>query len=75
MLDEELLKIAVANCVNSGNNDVLNLSVLGELINSILVHKVHPVLPLVLLREVDVIVNKASIEAAWKNLLLQLDLH
>jgi hypothetical protein len=57
MLDEELLQVAVADGVNRGDYDVLHLGALGELVKGVLVHQVHPVLPLILLGVVDVVVD------------------
>lgn len=75
MLNEELLEMRISNGINCCHNDVLDLTVLGELIKSVLVHKVHPMLPLVLLWEVYVIVDQTSVKGAWQYLLLKLVLH
>ena len=75
MLDKELLEEAISDGVNSCHNNILNLSILGELIKRVLVDQVHPVLPLILLREINVVIDKTTVESAWEYFLLKLDLH
>lgn len=75
MLDKELLEIAISDGVNSCHNNILNLSILGELIKRVLVDQVHPVLPLILLREINVVIDKTTVESAWEYFLLKLDFH
>ena len=75
MLNEELLQVAVADGVNRGDDYVLHLSALGELVKGVFVDQVHPVLPLVLLRVVYVVVDESAVEGAGEDLLLEFHLH
>jgi hypothetical protein len=52
----------------------LNDGTLRELVNLRLVLKVVPVLPLVILREVDIIINCSTIKKWWQHFLV-LELH
>jgi hypothetical protein len=54
--------VTVTNGVNCCYDNVLNNSSFGELVNLGLVFEVIPVLPFVVLGEVDVIVNSSTIE-------------
>lgn len=75
MMDEELLKVTVSYGIDCCDNNVLNLSSLRELIDCVLVDQIHPVLPLVLLGEVDIVVDETTIEGTWQDLLFELDFH
>jgi hypothetical protein len=75
MLNEELLEVVVADGINSCDYDILHLSVFRELIKSVFIDKIHPVLPLILFREINVIIDKPTIESRRKNLFLKFYFH
>jgi len=61
LIDAVLLQVGVADLVHSCHNDVLNLRVFGELVDVFFVGKVHPRLPVILLREVHIVENCATV--------------
>ena len=67
LLDAVFLNVTVTNLIDCCNNYVLNLRVLGELVNLIFIAKINPRLPFVCLWEVNVVIYGATIHAARKD--------
>lgn len=67
-MDAVLLDVAVPDLIDCGYDNFLNLRILGELINVIFVCEVEPGLPFVLVREVNVVVNRTSVHDTRKDL-------
>ena len=70
VVDTELLDVAVSHGVDRGDNNLLRLRVASEVIDFVFVYIGHPVLPLSTLNVIEVIVDQASIEFRWQDLLV-----
>lgn len=68
LLDAVLLDVRVSELINGCDNDVLWLGILWELVNVVLVEKIGPVLPLILVWEVDVVIDSSTIHNTWHDL-------
>jgi hypothetical protein len=63
MLNAVLLNVTVSNFVHSCDDDLLDLRIFREFVNIVLVAKIEPSLPFILVGEIDIVVDRASVHA------------